>query len=145
MSKFNEMLKIADIHAKRIIDSMNALSDIFPISADKLDNLSQEEFLFIELLTNRFSKLQGFIGAKLIDEFFKAKGEVINNFTMIDKLNKLEKLRIIDDKDMWFQMREARNHLSHEYPDHPEIISAHLNQVFLLSPQLISLLNNLKR
>ncbi len=41
-------------------------------------------------------------------------------------------------------MREVRNHLAHEYPEHPEITAAHLNQVFTLSPQLLNILNNIK-
>ena len=45
MSKFGEMLKIADIHIKRINESFVALESIFPISVEKLNHLSQEEFL----------------------------------------------------------------------------------------------------
>jgi uncharacterized protein Usg len=65
--------------------------------------------------------------------------------TMIDKINKLEKLNIIDDANLWFEMREIRHHLTHEYPDHPEITARYLNQMFNLAPKLLLLLENIKK
>jgi hypothetical protein len=61
-----ELFKITDIHQKRIIFSMDKLANIFPISVGKIQNLSEQEFLLIELLTTRFSKLQDFMGNKII-------------------------------------------------------------------------------
>lgn len=139
-----ELIKIADIHSSRLIFAINGLNSIFPLSASAVDNLSEHHFLLIELLTTRFSKLQDFMGTKLIDAFLNAKGELISQMTMIDKLNKLEKLGLIDDSNLWINMREVRNHLSHEYPDHPEITAQYLNQVFELAPLLLLFLDKLK-
>jgi hypothetical protein len=121
MIKINEMIKIAQIHCTRINFAISNLSVIFPLSKDKIDNFSNEEVLHIELLISRFAKLQDYIGRILINEFLKCKGEDYLNLTMIDKINKLEKLRIIDNAEIWQAMREARNHISHEYPDMPEL------------------------
>jgi uncharacterized protein YutE (UPF0331/DUF86 family) len=84
------------------------------------------------------------MGTKLIDVFLDAHGELMDQMTMLDKLNKLERLGLLDDANVWLKMREIRNHLSHEYPDHPEITAEYLNQVFSLAPQLIELLRNIK-
>jgi hypothetical protein len=144
MNKITEIIKIADIHATRMRYAITKLGNFFPISELKMSNISEQDFLLLELLVNRFSKLQDFIGAKLIDAFLESKGELINNMTMIDKINKLEKLNIIDNANLWFKMREIRNHLAHEYPDHPEITAKYLNQVFNLAPELLSWFENIK-
>ena len=144
MNNLTEIIKTADIHAIRIHYAIDRLVDLFPISASTIESVSEQNFLLIELLVSRFSKLQDFIGAKLADAFLESKGELVYSMTMIDKINKLEKLNIIDDANLWFEMREIRNHLAHEYPDHPEITAKYLNQVFKLAPQLLLLLKNIK-
>lgn len=144
MSHLTEMIKIADIHAKRVNYALTQLTNLFPISEPKIKNLSEQDFLLLELLISRFAKLQDFMGAKLIDAFLEAKEEETRSITMIDKLNKLEKLYILDDVNSWSQMREARNHLSNEYPDHPEIQVKYLNEMFNLAPGLLLLLENIK-
>lgn len=120
------------------------MQGIFPIDVEKFNNLKEEEFLFIELLVNRFSKLQDFIGTKLIDSFFEIKAEIVSNMTMIDKINRLERLGVIKHTSLWVQMIEARNHLVHEYPNHPEITIRYINQVFELSSELLHMLDSIK-
>jgi hypothetical protein len=144
MNNLHEMLNIADIHASRVTEAIEQLEDIFPISATVINTISKEHFLFIELLINRFGKLQDFIGSKIIDAFLEEQGEVIAGCSILDKLHKLEKLFIIDDAELWKTMRDARNHLVHEYPNHPEITATYLNQLFLLAPELLHLLNKIK-
>jgi hypothetical protein len=145
MNKVLELIKIADIHADRIFFAIDKLRSIFPISAENVQKFSEQELLLIELLTSRFAKLQDFIGAKCIDAFLDSKAEMIAQMTMIDKINKLELLGVIETADLWFKMREVRNHLSHEYPDNYEIIAEFLNQVFVLAPKLLELLHNIKK
>jgi len=145
MNKLIEILKIAEIHAVRINNARTQLSNLFPISATKVQTLSEHDFLLIELLTNRFAKLQDLIGTKLVNAFLEEKGETFENITMIDKINKLEKLGLLSDANIWLEMRTLRNHLTHEYPDHPEITAHLLNQLFTMVPQLLSLFENLKK
>ncbi len=38
-------------------------------------------------------------------------------------------------------MRDSRNHLSHEYPDNPELTAINLNVAYGLSTKLINNLN----
>lgn len=63
---------------------------------------------------------------------------------MIDKIHKLEGIGIITDAQVWQDMRKTRNHISHEYPDHPEIIARHLNKLFELTPKLLEILARIK-
>ena len=133
------LIKIAQIHKEHLQFAIKSLADIFPISAEKVANVNEQEFLLLELLTGRFAKLQDFLGAKLIDAFLDSAGEVTEGLTMIDKVNKLEKFGIIENSDEWLVMRQLRNHLSHEYPDQPILTAEYLNQTYTLSKKLIQL------
>lgn len=145
-TKLTEMIKIADMHAKRINQAMNKLIGIFPMSTSKIENISEENFLLIELLINRFAKLQDYLGTKIIDVFLEDQGEIfIDNMTMIDKLHKLEKLEMVDDAELWKQMREVRNNLVHEYPDNMGKTADNLNKLFMLAPKLLAILENIKK
>ena len=144
--KLSEMIKIADIHASRIDYAINDLKSIFPVAAEDIAHFSEKRFLLIELLINRFAKLQDFLGSKIIDAFLEASGELTTStLTMIDKINKMEALGIIQNASIWFEMREIRNHLAHEYPDHPENTAKYLNQAFAMTPKLLDFYYTIKR
>ncbi len=144
MSKSVEILRIADIHATRITDVMRKLQYMFPISEEKVKALSDEELFMVDFLVNRFAKLQDYIGSKVIDLFFEVSGETTEGLTIIDKLHQLEKIGILEDAEIWLKMRKIRNHIAHEYPDHPELTAKYLNEAFVIAPQLLLLLKNLK-
>tara|TARA_B110000459_G_C16524606_1_gene454188 strand:- start:51 stop:362 length:312 start_codon:yes stop_codon:yes gene_type:complete len=63
---------------------------------------------------------------------------------MIDKIHKLERIGIITDAQEWQDMRKIKNHISHEYPDHPEIIARYLSKLFELTPNLLEILARIK-
>lgn len=144
MNKFQEMIKIADIHANRIKLALNELQAIVPFDQNKVRNFNTQQLLLIELLVSRFAKLQDFLGKKLINEFFTIKEEIIDDLTMLDKINKLERLGIIENVELWKEMRDARNHIAHEYPDHPELTALYLNKVFNLAPKLLKFFDAIK-
>jgi hypothetical protein len=144
MNTLKEKIKLADIHATRMTMAMDELKPIFPLCETKIANLNKQQFLLLELLTSRFTKLQDLIGRKIIDEFLLSKEEFIDTDTMIDKINKLERMQIISNAQTWSHMREVRNHIAHEYPDRPELTARYLNQLFDLSPKLLAILHNIK-
>jgi len=49
-------------------------------------------------------------------------GEYKDSMSLIDVLDKLEKLEIIPNADKWIDFRNIRNKLTHEYPDNEEEI-----------------------
>lgn len=144
MNKFQEISKIADIHVKRIESSKQHLTRLFPINSKTINTLQEEDLAWLDMLINRFEKLQDLIGAKLIDIFLEEKGETIENLSVLDKINKLERLKIIENSQLWQKMREARNHIAHEYPDSPMLTARYLNQIFELTPKLLDIYNQLK-
>jgi len=138
-AKVKAIEEIADKHIFRINQALDNLKDTFPISAQLIPNLSIEQIFSLEMLTSRFAKLQDHLGANVIDLFFELNDENADQLTMIDKLNKLEKLRIIEDAHLWREMRKARNIIEHEYPDKPDLIANTLNLIHDYCPKLMSI------
>lgn len=138
-NKVKPIEDIADKHIYRINKALAALKHCFPITEQSLPNLSDDEILNVEMLTSRFAKLQDHLGANVIDLFFEMHDENADKLTMIDKLNKLEKLGIIADSHLWREMRNARNIVEHEYPDKPDLVARTLNTIRDYCPKLISI------
>ena len=86
------------------------------------------------------------IGAKLFSTIIEVSGEALNTalLTMIDKVNHLEKMGIDIHYETWAKLREIRNHLSHEYPDNPEITVLNLNEFYAFIPKLLKIYASLK-
>jgi uncharacterized protein with HEPN domain len=63
---------------------------------------------------------------------------------MLDKIHKLERLEIIENALIWKEMRNVRNHVTHEYPDHPHFTAADLNKIIMLAPELLKILDNIQ-
>ncbi len=143
MSQYNSLVSIANTHIKRLQFAVDKLKDLMPVDAKAVTNMDDLQFMYFEVLTGRFSKLQDFVGKQLIDLFLEANKEDTANLTMIDKINKLEKFSILDSVSDWDEFRQLRNHLIHEYPDKPEITAEYLNQTYNLANALINLTQKL--
>lgn len=137
------LLMTAKIHIDRLNYAMEKLQRKYPLTGEIVAATTDEELLLWELLTSRFAKLQDFMGNKIFNAYLNVVGENIDSWTMIDKINKLEKLGIITSADFWINMRLLRNHLAHEYPEHPEITAKYLNQTIEAVPQLLDCLNKI--
>lgn len=132
---------IAQIHAKRLKYAMEKIRASFPLSAASVTAISDEQIPVFELYTSRFAKLQDLMGKTLFPKLLDVVGDLTNDMTYLDKLNKLEQLKIIDSSEIWMEMRDIRNHLSHEYPDQPELTAEHLNDAFISGKKLLDCLN----
>lgn len=139
------VFNIADTHAKRLTYARDKLAPLFPVSSALINaGLEGEQVAFFELFTNRFSKLQDFIGTSLLPRLLKDVGQSNDAATLIDNLNKSEKLGLIDDANSWKKLRKLRNHLSHEYPDKPDVTAKYLNETYELSFILLEYFDRLK-
>lgn len=135
--------KIADIHSRRLSAAIQKTEKFFPIDPLKLSILKDDEVAFLDMMTTRFSKLQDFIGGKIFPLILDILGE--NALSFRDKLNVLEKLRIIDDASWWMKMREIRNQITHDYPDNYDILAKHFNQMRPFIEKLLIFWVNLKK
>lgn len=144
MKDLQPLLQIADLHANRILIAIEYIKNKIPMTAETISHLIPEELSFFELYASRFSKLQDFMGSSLFTAFLEHVGEQTETLTFIDKLNKLEKFQIIDSAEVWRKMRNIRNILAHEYPDHPEITADIFNRAFSYGPTLLDCLQKIK-
>jgi hypothetical protein len=139
-------LKTAEIHYHRIQEALKHLSPLFPVDEHTVQHFTENETLWLELLMHCFAKLQDLMGSQLINLFLLHTEEAINvdAITMRDKLNKLEKLSVIENADLWISFRDIRNHTAHEYPDDPEIAAQHLNTLYRMTDKLLECYLRLK-
>jgi hypothetical protein len=54
-------------------------------------------------------------------------------------------MRLLERKGSGLYEQVSRNHISHEYPEHPELTAKYLNKIFSLSPQLLLILSKIKK
>lgn len=79
-----------------------------------------EKLRVLDQLLFRFTKLQDAMGTRLLPATLAALAEPVEDWPMIDRLNRLEKLGFLN-ADEWLRWRQIRNQLSHEYPEPPEV------------------------
>ncbi len=109
-----EMLKTVNLHLQR---ADATCKDIKQIDFSKDIFNDDENVKTIDAFIYRFVKLQDYMGDKLFRELLRSVAEYKDNMSMLDVLDKLEKLEIIPNEDRWLDYREVRNKLTHEYPD----------------------------
>ena len=112
-----ESVDTSRLHYNRAKDNYDEIIQ-FPVDITLYDN--KEKIKTIDAFIFRFIKLQDFMGDKLFKEILKRVGEYKDSMSLIDVLDKLEKLEIINDSDKWIDFRVLRNKLTHEYPDNKE-------------------------
>lgn len=100
------------------------------LSVDFFDDYNNQRIVNSFLFN--YMKIQDKIGSKLFKSVLLALREIEDDsITMIDVLNRLEKLRFLESAQIWDELREIRNAIAHEYPtnpqDHIEIIKLALS------------------
>lgn len=128
-----------NIHVKRINEALMHVKELFPLDAIKLEKLNYEQICSLELLTSRFAKLHDTMGAKIFCLLSDIIAPSQRPQTFIDVLHNLEKMQILSNKELWFELREIRNGIAHEYPDSPHLLIENLNELYNHCPSLINL------
>lgn len=140
----DSVLSIADIHADHVKYALEELKPRMPLSESDIKNFVRADFLFFDAFIHRFSKLQDIMGSKLFTEILDYSGELTSEMSLVDKLYKLEKLNILQDAKRWQDVRGVRNHISHEYPENPELTARYLNEAIEASAYLLETLEAIK-
>ena len=112
-----ESVDTSRLHYNRAKDNYDEIIQ-FPVDITLYDD--KEKIKTIDAFIFRFIKLQDFMGDKLFKELLKRVGEYKDSMSLIDVLDKLEKLEIINDSDKLIDFSVLRNKLTHEYPDNKE-------------------------
>lgn len=116
-----------DIHEDRLSYAFNEVLPLFPLDTESLANMTMVQLAVLELMISRFTKLQDTIGAKIFHVLVDLKGGDPYKLSMIDKMNFLEKNELLPSAHVWKDMRDLRNHLTHEYPNDPDKLVEYLN------------------
>ena len=125
-------------HLLRLENAFGALKRhyTFPINIENfkviLENI--EHLAYSDQIIYRFSKLQDCMGAKLFKSVLLYEGENVNK-PFLDILNQLEAIDIIN-VDEWFEIRDLRNEIAHDYEDNDEIAINILNTIYKLKSDL---------
>ena len=142
-SNLNESYK----HLKRLNQAFNQLSSKYSFPIDKssyqdiLNNI--QDLAFSDQVIYRFSKLQDTMGAKLFKSLLLYQGENINK-PFLDILNSLEQIDVINVEE-WFEIRDLRNEIAHDYSDNEDVAIEILNTIYELRGELENILNTIKK
>lgn len=126
----------------------NAFAEIekkygFPLEEASLKELvtSSQYLAYSDQCIYRFSKLQDAMGAKLFKSVLLYQGENINK-PFLDILNRLESMDIIK-VEAWFEMRDLRNEIAHDYDTKDETSRNALNMIHELKGELRHILDTI--
>ncbi|MBS3968729.1 MAG: TM1812 family CRISPR-associated protein [Clostridia bacterium] len=115
-------------HRHHLEHALTALRPLLPVSATQLALYDDEAVQDWDQFLLRFTKLQDTMGARLLPAVLEVLQEALEDRPMIDKLNRLEKLGLIEHAHDWAQLRAIRNQLAHDYPQDEAIKAAWLNR-----------------
>ena len=144
--KVEENLNQGFTHLKRLDDAFKELRSRYTFPIDKksymkiVDNI--QDLAFSDQIIYRFSKLQDTIGAKLFKGLLLYQGENIDK-PFLDILNQLEKIDIVN-VDEWFELRDLRNEIAHDYENSDYLAIDILNNIFESKKELENILNGVK-
>jgi len=145
--KVNDNLNESYKHLNRLENAFEALGEnyTFPIAIDDFQKIlvSTEHLAYSDQIIYRFSKLQDCMGAKLFKSVLLHEGENVNK-PFLDILNQLETIDIIN-VDEWFEIRDLRNEIAHNYEDNNEIVINILNTIHKLKSDLKETLDAIEK
>ncbi len=144
MIKIQKYIHECKQHKLRIQKSYLQVKDIFPLSAPRYEKLSDEEIQIIDQYLFRFAKLQDTVGEKLFRSIVSQYVDTIEELTFVDILNRLEKINILSDANIWKKLRAIRNNISHQYDDEPQEMAEALNDMFAYKDELLDIFNRIE-
>lgn len=104
----------------------------------------KEKIKTIDAFIFRFIKLQDFMSEKLFKRLLESLGEYKDSMSLLDVLDKLEKLQLLKNVDQWIAIRKLRNQLTHEYPDNKEEVLEGIQAAILYFKNIGRILQSMK-
>ncbi len=117
----HDVLAKVNLHKSRASMALNEIKEFDDqLSVEIFEDF--EKIKTIDTFIYRFIKLQDMMGDKLFRVFLEIIGEYRDSMSLLDVLDKLEKLGLVDDATKWMEYRKLRNKLTHEYPSNEDEI-----------------------
>ena len=104
------------------------------------EEYNMEELEIFESLTGRYSRTADILTQKIIKTIFMIMQEDAKTF--IDRCNLCEKLEIVENADILYNIRNLRNEIAHEYVSND--ITEIFNLLLLFSDNLLDTIKNTK-
>lgn len=142
--KIKKLFNECEKHIFRMNSAAKKMLDTMPLDEKKYICLTDDEVEHIDQFLFRFSKLQDTMGEKLFKVILLVLDEKVDNKPFIDILNRLEKLELINDANVWRELRNDRNELAHNYDDEAEEMALVLNKLYEKKDILIKNFQNIK-
>jgi uncharacterized protein with HEPN domain len=143
--KVEDNLKESYKHLLRLNNAFSEMEKFYSFPIDKnsfMDILEDNQKLaYSDQIIYRFSKLQDCMGAKLFKSVLLYQGENVNR-PFLDILNQLERIDIVNVDD-WFEIRDLRNEIAHDYDDNDLVAMNILNMIFKLKDDLEEILKSI--
>jgi hypothetical protein len=134
-----------DKHLQRLNHAVTKMAVFMPLDASRYLQLNDDEIEHIDQFLFRFAKLQDAIGEKLFIAMLDfLKEENLRSKPFIDILNRLEQLELLEDKNIWLELRKIRNSIAHQYEDEPKQATDALNTIYQAKATLESIYSLLK-
>ncbi len=145
--KFDAAVDETERHLSRIETAYAEIekSFKFPILPGDFSRLMGDTTLiaFADQIIYRFSKAQDCMGSKLFKAFLLYQGENIDR-PFLDILHSLEKIAVLD-VDQWFELREIRNEIAHDYENDEDAGREIVNSIFSHKDELRRIVQSLRR
>lgn len=115
--RLQQLFSITKKESQHLRAVSQRLQIVLPKTEEELRQQLDDPLLIdtLESFTAKFSRMQDTIADKLLPVFLTSAGE--NTGTVIENLNRAEKLSLISDTQQWLVARGLRNKLVHEYID----------------------------
>jgi hypothetical protein len=129
---FRDLFREVRLHRQRIAEAVACLQKD-PDSVSCADQLIY-----------RFSKMQDTMGRKLFRALLDAVGDWNSDMTMIDIVNRMDKLALVDPGP-WKRAGKIRNEIARNYDEDPETTRRILAEIEAALPALDDFLGRIER
>jgi len=131
IEQLSKIIETCLIHKQRLDYAYSKIGHLFPITEELYYTLKDDDMAYIDQYIFRFAKYQDLIGGKLFKQILLTEGEDIENMSFRDIFNRSEKIGIAENWEQWFELRQMRNEISHDYPVISEEGVGSLNKIIL--------------
>lgn len=129
--KVKQVIAECELHRKRIAYAIQQLEKFMPLTVERYQRLTDREVEALDQFLFRFTKMQDAIGQRFFPGILELQEEPVKTLSFLDKLNRLEQLGVIEDKEQWRTLRNIRNQLAHEYEHDVPGMTAALNHIYV--------------
>jgi len=127
-AKLEQALAECTLHAQVLNEAVAALPLAF--SGAMVAVVDSERRRWLDQVAYRFMKLHDSLGEKVLPGLLAATLDPLPpEATFAERLQRLERLGALPSVERWRLLREVRNSLAHEYPEHPELQAAALTRL----------------